>query len=59
MGYSKCNGEICSYVLFSAQKGIENKLRNELKSERVRLEAVIECSQGCQSSLFGRETPCF
>ena len=44
MGCSESNGEIYSYVLFSVQKGIENKLRNELKSERVRLEVVIECS---------------
>ena len=26
------------------KKGMENKLRNDLRSERVRLEAVIECS---------------
>ena len=35
-----------SVAMFYSQhkKGIENKLRNELKSERVRLEVVIECS---------------
>ena len=35
-----------SVAMFYSQhkKGIENKPRNELKSERVRLEAVIECS---------------
>ena len=35
-----------SVAMFYSQhkKSIENKLRNELKSERVRLEAVIECS---------------
>ena len=35
-----------SVAMFYSQhkKGIENKLRNELKSERVRLEAVTECS---------------
>ena len=35
-----------SVAMFYSQhkKGIENKLKNELKSERVRLEVVIECS---------------
>ena len=35
-----------SVAMFYSQhkKGTENKLRNELKSERVRLEVVIECS---------------
>ena len=35
-----------SVAMFYSQhkKGIENKLRNELKSEKVRLEAVIECN---------------
>ena len=35
-----------SVAMFYSQhkKGIENKLRNELKSDRVRLEEVIECN---------------
>ena len=38
--------KVRSVAMFYSQhkKGIENKLRNELKSERVRLEAVIEYS---------------
>ena len=44
VGCSESNGEICSYVLSQHKKGIENKLRNQLKSERVRLEEVIECN---------------